>query len=180
MKFIATLVAVATLAVAGSAAAAPLDFLAGNYVQGSVGGQFQDNRADATSYSVAVGRDFGTVRVEGEYVAGRGSDNAKLGTVESNLGNINVFVEPVTVLGVTPFVGAGVGYGSLYGAGVKGDRNGTVFNAQAGATYKLTKDIDLVGSYRYWLAADVDVQKAPKIVEQYRASTLSVGVRYTF
>jgi opacity protein-like surface antigen len=175
MKFLAPLAAIAALAIAGSAAAAP-----SNYVQGSVGGQFQANRADATSYSAAVGRDFGTVRVEGEYVASRGSDNAKLGTVEANLGNVNVFVEPVTVYGITPFVGAGVGYGSLYGAGVKGDRNGTVFNAQVGATYKLTPKLDVVGSYRYWLAADVDVQKAPKIVEQYRAETLSVGLRYSF
>lgn len=177
MKTIATLAALAVMAVASSAVAGPLD---GLYTQGTVGVTQQDARNDGVAYSVAVGKDFGAIRSELEYTGSRGNNAGKLGDVASNLVSLNAYIEPVTVLGVTPYVGAGLGYGQLYHGGVVGDRSGVVFNGTVGASYNVTPKIAVVGQYRYNIAKDVEVLKAGGKTEAYRASTISAGLRYTF
>jgi opacity protein-like surface antigen len=172
--------AIAALAALSVAAVAAPALAATDYVQAQAGVGFQANRDNGEAYSVAVGHDFGTVRAEAEVVALRGLNDPKLGDTQSNLANINVYVEPVTVYGVTPFVGAGVGYGSLFDRGVKGDRNGVVFNASAGATYPLTDKLTLVGTARYFIANDVDYVKTRGTLDNYKASALTVGLRYNF
>lgn len=177
MKMIASLVAVAAMAVATSAAAGPLD---GLYAQGTVGVTQQDARNDGVAYSAALGKDFGAIRAEVEYTGSRGANDDKLGDVASNLVSLNAYIEPITIAGVTPFVGAGVGYGQLYHGGVVGDRSGVVFNGTVGGSYNLTEKLAVVGQYRYNIAKDVEVLKAGGKTEAYRASVISAGVRYTF
>ncbi len=177
MKILATLAAVAAMAVASSAVAGPLD---GFYAQGTVGGQFQDQRNDGVAYSAALGKDFGNIRAEVEYTGSRGANSGKVGDVASNLVSVNAYIEPITVLGATPYVGAGVGYGQLYHGGVVGDRSGVVFNGTAGVSYPLTEKLTVLGQYRYSIAKDVEVLKAGGKAEAYRASTASVGLRYAF
>jgi len=170
------LAAVAAIAGASSAVASPLT---GSYVQGTVGADVQASRNDGVAVSIAAGKDFGMVRAEAEYTATRGANSATNGNVASDLLTLNAYIEPVTIYGVTPYVGAGIGYGEFYRAGVVGDRDGMVFNGTVGASYGLTDKLDLVGQYRYTIANDVKVVKTTG-VEDYRASTISVGLRYTF
>jgi len=180
MKFIASLAAIAALAVAGSAAAAPS--LNGVYVEGNIGSTFQANRDNGTAFGVAVGKQFGPLRGEVEYLGTRGNDSKKLGDTASNLLNANVFVDsPKKVLGVTPFAGVGVGYGNLYHGGVVGGaQNGAVFNGTVGVTYDVNPKLAIVTEYRGFLANSVDFRKAAGQTGNYAVGTATVGVRYTF
>lgn len=176
----ASLAAVAALSVAGAAAAGPLDVLKPDYVQGSVGVQKQSNRDDGTAFSVTAGRDLGAVRAEVEYATSNGAGSKTLGEVEADTVSLNLYYDLQPVRGITPFVGAGVGYADLDGAGVVGDSTGAIWNFAAGASYTVRPNLDLVAQYRYNIANDIEVRKGVGKVEKYRAGVASIGVRYTF
>jgi len=180
-KIIATMAAAVAVAfAAGSASAAPLDFLKGYYAEGSLGANYQDNRSTSPEVNVALGKDYGAIRAELAYAGSGAAESRRFGKVSSSVGSVNVYVQPVQVYGVTPFVGGGVGYGTLTGKGVKGDKDGVVFNAALGASYAWSDRVDLVAAYRYTVANDTKVQKTVGLVEDYRASAVTVGVRYHF
>ena len=175
----ATIAAVAAIAFAGAASAAPAP--TGYYVQAGVGTNYQSNRDTGIAYSAAVGKDFGLVRAEAEFIGTQGSDSNKFGNLASNLGNVNVYVQPTTVLGATPFVGGGIGYGQMYRRGVVStNNNGIVFNASTGFSYPLTEKMTLVTQYRYFLANDTKYTKNAHTVDNYNSSVTTVGVRYAF
>jgi opacity protein-like surface antigen len=177
-QFIATLAAVAAFAVAGSAAAASP--VAGYYVQGSGGQNYQSDRDSGTALSASFGKDFGKVRVEGEYLATRGTNSATLGDTAANLVNANVFYQPITFANITPFIGAGVGYGELFRSGVVGDQNGVVFNGTVGVSYPISGKLSAVLQYREFLANSIQFRKAPGNTDNYKASVATMGLRYTF
>jgi opacity protein-like surface antigen len=160
-KTLASIVALATIAFAGAAAAeSPLDLVKGDYVQAQGGGQFGDNYGGGATWSVAAGRDFGQFRGEVEYL---GSNVGYYGTLQS--GNVNVYYEPsVSFYKIAPFVGAGVGYGRIV------NFNSALFNVQAGLTYPLTSSLKAVVAYRYTDAAS----------DGEHTSALTGGLRFTF
>ena len=162
-KLIASLVAGATLAIAGAAcAASPLDAVKGDYVQVQGGSQFSDSYGGGAAWSVAGGRDFGLVRAEVEYL---GANIGHYGTAQTV--NVNAYIQPVTIDKFTPFIGGGIGYGRIVG------HDATVLNAQVGTSYPLTTKLKAVVAYRY-------------TTDQFNGSTgastsaVTAGLRYTF
>ena len=180
-KIIAVVAVAAAMFAAGAASAAPLDFLKGNYVEGSLGTDFVNDRHTSPNFSVAIGKDLGMVRGELAYSGTRDANtNVKLGDVGTNLISANLYVQPVVIYGVTPYVEGGVGYGQVYNGGVVGRRDGVVFNVGVGASYPLTSDIDMVVGYRHYVAEDVKIRQTVALTEQYRSDAVTVGLRYTF
>jgi opacity protein-like surface antigen len=181
-KIIATLAAFAALAVAGAASASPLTgVLNGLYVQGQFGANYQSNRDTGSAASISVGKYIiPGVRAEVEYIGARGNDSTKLGGTTSNVFNLNALVEPTTILGATPFIGGGIGYGSMARSGIVGSTNGVVFNVQSGLSYPITKKLTFVTAYRYVIANSVDIRTSKIGIDNYNASSATVGVRYAF
>ena len=93
---------------------------------GGVGYQFNDNlRAD----------------LRGDY-AGVGNDDASFGTV---LGNVYFDIRTETIL--TPYLGAGLGYGWAEADGH--DQDGVAFGLMAGVEVNLTDNVSADVGYRY-------------------------------
>lgn len=119
-------------------------FLAG----GGVGYKFNDNlRAD----------------LRGDY-AGIGADNAHFGSV---LGNVYFDIPTQTM--VTPYVGAGIGYGW---SGVNGnDHDGVAYGLMAGVEVSITDNVSADVGYRFRQVMDGDSSYANEGL---------VGLRYSF
>lgn len=171
--------AIAAVALAGSASAATLD---NTYVAGSVGALKQElatDNIDTNVASIAVGKKFGSVRVEGEYVR---LTDIQTRNVDSDLFNVNVAYDLKSYYGFTPFVGVGAGYGNVDrgGKAVKGDNNGLVLNYTVGASYALTKKLDLTAQYRVFNAADIDVAQARGGFDNLDVKAFTIGGRYSF
>ncbi len=158
-KTFAFIAALATIAFAGAVSAAPLF----NYVQGNLGGNYGDDfgrNAGGAAWSVAAGRDTGTFRTEIEY---QGADVGHFGKLQA--GNVNAYYQPtVKFLGLSPYVGAGLGYGQVV------DRDSVLFNVQAGVTYPVTDKLKAVIGYRFTDAAQ----------NGGHVNSVTTGLRYTF
>ncbi|MFM8748448.1 MAG: outer membrane protein [Aestuariivirga sp.] len=114
---------------------------------GGVGYQFNDNlRTD--------------LRVD---YAGLGNDDTSLTTA---LGNVYFDIPTQTML--TPYVGAGVGYGWATGTG--DDVNGVAFGLMAGVEVNLTDELSADVGYRYRQIFDEDVYDNQALI----------GLRYRF
>ena len=163
-KIFAPLAAIAALAFAGVAAASPVDTVMtavkGDYLQVQYGSQFNNLYGHDAAVTASFGRDFGVVRAEAEYV---NTDIAKSSLQSIGL---NGYYQPVTFYKVTPFVGVGVAYGSLK------DHDGTMFNAQIGASYPVLKNLKATVAYRYTTATFDHLGTD--------TSAVTAGVRYTF
>ena len=163
-KFFGSLLAVAALALAGTASASALDAVTtavkGDYLQVQGGSQFNNLYGHDATVSVAFGRDFGAYSAEAEYL------NTDISKTSLQSGGVNVYVHPVTYYNVTPFVGTGIAYGSIKG------QNAATFNAQIGASYPLPYNLKAIVAYRY-STATVDHVGTD-------SSAITAGVRYTF
>lgn len=115
---------------------------------GGVGYQFNDNlRAD----------------LRGDY-AGIGDEHAHFGSI---LGNVYFDIPTQTV--VTPYVGAGIGYGW---SGVKGNNHdGVAYALMAGMEVSLTENVSADIGYRFRQVFDGDSSYANEAL---------VGLRYSF
>lgn len=167
--------ALATLALAGTASAADLS---NTYVAGSVGALTQELTAkdvDTNVASIAAGKKFGAVRVEGEYVR---LTDIETRDISADLFNVNVAYDLKSYYGVTPFVGVGAGYGNVGRA--KGDEDSLVLNYTVGASYALTEKLGLVAQYRVFNAADIDVAQAHGGFDNLNVKAFTVGARYSF
>lgn len=167
--------AFASLALAGAASAAPVD-----YVAGSVGALTQELSTDNVStglVSVAAGKNVGPVRVEGEYV--RLTDIETRGT-KGNLFNVNVAYDFQPILGFTPFVGLGAGYGDIDRSGVRGDNDGLVLNGTVGASRALTERLAVTAQYRVFKGADIDVATRSGKFDSLDVQAVTIGARYSF
>lgn len=172
--FSALAVSFALIATASVASAAE------NYVSGAVASNVQDfsvDNVDIQAASVAVGRDYGKVRAEVEYVH---LGDVQTNDVRANIVNVNGYVEPFTFGRVTPFVGAGIGYASLGGAAVNGDADGFVYNASVGANFALTQNLSVNTQYRFTKSTDLNVFERSGTLGDFEDESVFVGVRYTF
>lgn len=172
-NFIAAL-ALAAMTIFGASAAQA----ASTYVETTIGGSFTSaHAADGIAYSAAIGKDFGGLRLEGEYMGSRSVNGSSIGAVNSNLGSVNLYVQPFKLGPVTPYVEGGVGYGDVES---KSSGSGAVFNVGAGASLPLSQHFALDARYRLFLAEDLKFGATPSATEQYRAQVISAGLRYTF
>lgn len=124
--------------------------------------------------SGAAGLDFGFVRIEGEGLFERhalddfrtlGLEVAADGEISTIAGMANVYVELPTPLGITPYIGGGVGYAevSAHDIGVVGvdlvDDEDAVFayQAKAGIAFTALPFVDLVLGYRFFATEDLNM-----------------------
>lgn len=115
---------------------------------GGVGYQFNDNlRAD----------------LRGDY-AGIGNDDSYFGSI---LGNVYFDIPTQTML--TPYLGAGIGYGWTEVKGYQND--GVAFGLMAGVEVNLTDNVSADVGYRYRQVIDGDSPHANEAL---------VGIRYKF
>lgn len=167
----------ADLVVGGYAATPYVELKAGNAWQGD---SKYDNQA---VYGGAVGLDFGAVRTELELgyfdMGGNGGD---LGAVQNTVAGLNVFFEPVTVNGFTPYVGGGIGYGWFSGTGTNDANEASiVYNVGGGVTYAIDKNWMIDVGYRYYISDENEiVADRNDGGTNYEAHVVSAGVRYNF
>ena len=163
---------------------------------------FELNTQNGVNAAFAVGAKFGSLRAEVEAVY-RYNPNDKFVDVggpegaDGSLSMLNIFLNgyyEMDLFGVvTPYVGVGVGYGTvslnlkkLDGTLVVDD-NDTVYSYQliAGAAFNLTENWSLTGEYRYFdtitdaeltLAGGVDFVENSDI----RSQEVRFGIRYWF
>lgn len=164
------------LVVGGYSATPYVELKAGNAWQG-------DSRYDNQAvYGGAAGLDFGAVRTEIELgYFDMGGNGGNLGAVQNTLAGLNVFVEPVTVAGFTPYVGGGVGYGWFSGTGHNTrNEDSIVYNVGGGVTYAIVKNWMLDVGYRYYVSDERDIVADGNDGDHYKAHVVSAGVRYNF
>jgi predicted porin len=147
-----------------------------NYVGLSVGGAFNDfdgikNQSDI---NLKAGHDFGVIRLEGDY------DYLRSDVLRGNMVSGMAYVEPVTFAGITPFVGAGVGYVWLSNDAVEGvsNKNDWAYILATGASYQFTKNWELVGEYRYIHSEAVTGTETGE--RDFKTHAVTVGTRYSF
>jgi OOP family OmpA-OmpF porin len=202
--FAATLMAAGIVAVAGSANAQGWNrdgvytSVKGAWTAGedqkynNTGVKTQMN--DGWGGSVAVGKSYGNMRaeIEGLYLT-NDVDNAKVNGAnaaasgESSLlaGMVNGYYDFKNSTRFTPYVGAGVGYGTVDSDNVRSagaltvDGNDEVFAYQgiAGASYELNPCWHLTGEYRYVGTTKADIGSTDV---RYGNHIVAAGLRYTF
>ncbi len=210
----AVLLLLSSLAVSSPARAlGPTDVLGipGVYITGSAGGgtledfdireQTTNNvfRADPLAgYSVsgAAGLDFGIIRLEGEVFY---NDNELDsfggffgnfdGTVQTLAGMGNIFLDIPTGIGITPFIGGGIGYADVeadissgFASLVNDSDGGLAWQLRAGIAFAIFPYTDLTLGYRYFVTEDLDMQNASGSVEieGLRSHIGEIGLRITF
>ena len=165
-----------------------------------------DTRFETTPFpgfllSGALGLDFGLLRVEGEALFTRHSLDDVEGVSGLNLnadgdyevlaGMANVFLDLPTGIGVTPFVGGGVGYGrvklnvfSFDGSDIVDDEDeAMLYQARAGIAFALAPLTDLTFGYRYLVIDDLtlDGERGGKVeVDTQKQHIAELGLRISF
>ena len=144
----------ALAAVSGSALAAdplPPEAQSGWYLRGDAGWSWLNwNRRDDNQYMTGVGAgyDFGDFRTDlrfdfaGMYDSTRAADDIYINTLL-----LNGYYDFDTGTRVTPYIGAGAGYGWVDTYGYDG--SGLALAAQVGFEYKINDTFSLDTSYRY-------------------------------
>ena len=155
------------------------------YVELKMGNAWQhDSRYDNQGvYGGAVGLDFGKFRTEFE--AGyfdMGGAGGSLGSVTNTLVSVNVFAEPVTISGFTPYVGGGIGYGWFSGSGHNpNNEHSIVYNVGGGVTYDISKNWMVDVGYRYYISDENNiVADTGEKGTNYKAHVATAGLRYNF
>ncbi len=163
---------------------------------------FELNTQNGVNAAIAVGAKFGSLRAEVEAVY-RYNPNDKFVDVngpegaDGSLSMLNIFLNgyyEMDLFGVvTPYVGVGVGYGTvslnlkeLDGTLVVDDDD-TVYSYQliAGAAFNLTENWSLTGEYRYFdtiTDAELTLPGGLNFVENsdIRSQEVRFGIRYWF
>lgn len=164
----------------------------GPYVQGDIGYSVQPRQTDTRDNSFVfggeVGYDFGAVRTALNYsrIGQSNTGGGRIGGVDSDLISLEVYAEPITLFGFTPFVNAGIGYGFFSGTGVVNSnrvvsrQDVPVVNIGAGSSYTIDKEWDLVGAYRYNISTDDVVLQNDGTRDNYRSHVFTASVRYKF
>ncbi len=191
----------------------PTDILGlpGVYITGSAGGGTLEDfdireqstanvfRADPLagySLSGAAGLDFGIIRLEGEVFYNDneldsfgGFFGTFDGTVETLAGMGNIFLDIPTGIGITPFIGGGIGYADVEAdissgfANLVNDSDGVLaWQLRAGIAFAIFPYTDLTLGYRYFVTEDLDMQNATGSVEVegLRTHIGEIGLRFTF
>jgi len=147
-----------------------------SYVGLAVGGAMNDfNGVDNQAVlGVSVGHDFGLLRVEGNF------DHMRADALTSNMVSGMTYLE-MDVGKVTPFVGVGMGYvmqGDTAGSAAGLNDNDWAYILSAGASYRLTKNFEFVGQYRY-LHSETNVVSSTG-QRDFNTDLVTIGARYGF
>lgn len=133
---------------------------------------------DNTALSAAVGLDFGSVRLEGEFL---NLDSGKGGkTSDINAMAVNVLAEPVKIGSFVPYVGVGAGYALMEGQAIRDNKDGIFYNVLLGASYDITDTWALTAGYRYMVSADQRVTRNDGTADDFTQHVYTAGFRYTF
>ena len=131
---------------------------------------------------IGIGYDFGKrFRLEVNYNR-NGSDfentTTSSGYVDlvTSTFSLNGLVDFPNTSSLTPFFGLGIGSSKVEVTGA--DDSVTSFNVIAGASYKLTEKVDLVGKYNYRSFSDITLGNA-LIMDSYSNSFLA-GIKFHF
>lgn len=180
---------------------------ASNGIYGSVKGGWtkaEDQKFDNTGVksdmedgwgaSAAVGKTYGNMRaeVEGLYLTNdvnnadvNGVTAGSGGDTELSAAMVNGYYDFKNSSPVTPYVGAGVGYGKLDVNGhavagvsnISGDDDVMAYQAMAGVGYELNPCWTLTGEYRYVGTTKADIGSTDV---RYKNHAVMAGLRYTF
>ena len=131
---------------------------------------------------VGIGYDFGkSFRLEGNYNR-NGSDfentttsSAYVDLVTSTF-SLNGLIDFPNTSSLTPFIGLGIGSSKIEVTGA--DDTVTSFNLIAGASYKLTEKVDLVGKYNYRRFSDITLDNV-QFTDSYTNSFLA-GINFHY
>ena len=187
------------------AAAAPFALLTGSiananenskgiYVYGSVGGSSMDNQAvigiaepirhgKDFSYELGIGYDFGKYRLEASFID---HEHNQGNWANGNLNNTNGSWQSILATGYfdfendsdwTPFIGFSAG--SMSSDLSTADASGFVYGVQAGASYKVKENVDIVGKVSVLRANDLDYGNTVVVPESHIYSA-QFGARYRF
>lgn len=200
-KILATTALTALLATGASAAASAKDgfyvapgfgWLVPNHSDISVvGGKGSIDFDNGWMFTGAVGYRMGSFRFEGElgygetdggHVKGNGT-KVKFGADQSVFTGTVAGYYDVAIAGFTPYVGAGIGFAdvdidnfTVAGTPVDGGSNTDLsMFGEVGVAIPMTKELDLVPSYRY-----VWINNGGSGVDDSTASLFRVAVRYNF
>tara|TARA_B100001093_G_scaffold169396_1_gene162164 strand:+ start:231 stop:812 length:582 start_codon:yes stop_codon:yes gene_type:complete len=131
---------------------------------------------------IGIGYDFGKrFRLEGNYNR-NGSDfentTTSAGYVDlvTSTFSLNGLIDFPNTSSLTPFVGLGIGSSKIEVTGA--NDNVTSINVIAGASYKLTEKVDLVGKYNYRRFSDITLGNVT-IIDSYTNSFLA-GINFRF
>lgn len=158
--------------------------MAQNYVAAQVGTSTQDlslDNVDVQVGTVAVGRDFGSVRAEAEFAR---FGDIQTQSIRANSIGVNGYYEPVEleVVGVkvTPFVGAGVSYISTGRNPFGRDDEGFAYSGMVGTSVGITDKLAATVTYRYTKSYDIDVVNRAGFRNDFEDKSVLVGLRYNF
>lgn len=165
----------------------------------STGSDFETTPFPGFLLSGAVGMDFGLVRFEGEILYNRydlddlefaGADRSADGGFSTLAGMANVFLDIPTPIGVTPFVGGGIGYGEasandieFSGSDLLDDSDsGLVYQARAGLAFAILPLTDLTLGYRYLVIDGIDLSDGSVQLkdDDLQSHVFELGLRVTF
>ena len=131
---------------------------------------------------IGIGYDFGKrFRLEANYNR-NGSDventttSSRYVDVVTSTYSFNGLVDFPNTSSITPFIGLGIGSSKVEVTGA--DDSVTSFNVIAGASYKLTDKVDLVGKYNYRSFSDITLGRV-LIKDSYTNSFLA-GIKFHF
>ena len=111
------------------------------------------------------------------------------GSVNVLSGMINTYYDFATGSAFIPYLGAGIGLGSLHmsanpvdGSAINDRGNGLALQGIAGLGYQMTDNLTSTLEYRYFTVQGADLKTigGTSIDADYQAHTVMVGLRYTF
>ena len=154
------------------------------YLKGEIGGGFSDSydigsgKADldnAWLFGGAVGASLSPhTRLEGELLYSK-ADLQGGGTAKATVGFANGYYDFGDGTQITPFVGAGLGYGKFDTSA--GNDNSWAYQLTAGASKTLSPGLTAELAYRYLKAPDLQLSG---LDASYKTSAITAGLRWKF
>ncbi len=168
-------------------------------IDDGTGSDFETTAFPGFLLSGAAGLDFGLIRIEGEILYNRyelddlefaGADESADGGFSTLAGMANLFLDLPTPIGITPFVGGGVGYGEasandieFNGSSLLDDSDtGLVYQARAGLAFAILPLTDLTLGYRYLVIDGIDLSDGAVELEDddLKSHVFELGLRISF
>lgn len=186
---------IAPLAVAAGSPAIAEESSKGVYVYGSIGGSSIANQAGIQgiaeqvkhgkdfSYELGIGYDFGKYRLEASFAD---HEHNKANWAAGSCTNCKAGWQSILATAYydfknnsdwTPFLGLSVG--SVTSDLRSNDASGFVYGVQAGASYQVKENVDIVGKISLLRADDLDYGNTVVVPESHIYSA-QIGARYRF
>ncbi len=164
------------------------------------GGGFETNLFPDFLLRGAAGLDFGYLRLEGEALIHHsepeelplgGHAHPAGGELYSYGGMANAYVDIPTGLGITPYVGGGIGYAEVLaqdlavtGTALAEDKDvGLAYQFKAGVAFSVTPQSEITIGYRFFGTEDLDMiglSGGEVAVEGLRTHIAEIGLRINF